>query len=107
MYDLDNYPKWLSSKTSEHFQLVDNCLFEVVADWMSDNPLLVLNEGSSLVFHKEKEFDFRLWDPYSDPSSESESQHGDDESTSIAYHLISPNIFSDFTPFRSWVNFLY
>ena len=33
IYDLDSCPKWLSSKTSKHFQLVDNPLFEVVADW--------------------------------------------------------------------------
>ena len=44
MYDLDNFPKQLSSKTSEHFQLVVNPLFEVVADWTSDNPLFLLNE---------------------------------------------------------------
>ena len=107
MYDLDSCLKQLSSKTSEHFQLVENPLFEVVVDWTSDNPLFVLNEGSSLVCHEEEEFDFRPWDPSSDPSSESGSQQGNDESTSIAYHLISPNIFSDFTPFKSWVNFLF
>lgn len=66
----------------------------------------MLNEGSSLVCHEEEEFDFRLWDPGSDSSSESGSQQGNDESTYVAYHLICPNIFSDFTPFKSWVNFL-
>lgn len=32
MYDLDSCPKRLSSKTSEQFELVDNPLFEFVAD---------------------------------------------------------------------------
>ena len=107
MYDLDSCPKRLSSKASEPFQLVDNPLFEVVADWKSDNPLFVLNEGSSLVCHEEEEFDFKPWDPGSDSNSESRSQQGNDESTSVFYHLISPNIFSDFISFESWVNFLH
>ena len=67
----------------------------------------MIDEGISLVCFEEEEFDFRPWDPSSEPSSESGSQLGNDESTSVAHQLVNPNIFSDFNPFRSWVIFLH
>ena len=106
-YDLDSCPKRLSSKTSDHFQLIDNPLFEVAADWTSDNPLFMIDEGVSLVCLEEEEIDFRPQNIDSDPNSGLGTQLGNDESTSVAYQLFNPNIFSDFNPLRSWMIFLH
>ena len=77
-YDLDSCPKRLSNKTSDHFQLIDNSLFEVVVDWTSDNPLFMIDEGVSLVCLEEEEIDFRPWNADSNPNSDLGTQFGND-----------------------------
>ena len=79
----------------------------MAADWTSDNPLFMIDEGVSLVYLDEEEIDFKPWNTDSDPNSDSGTQLGNDESTSVAYQLISPNIFSDYNSLKSWVIFLH
>lgn len=100
MYDLDSCPKHSSIKTSDHIQLVDNPLFEVVADWTSDNPLFVVYEGIPFDFHEEDDFDFKILDLGTVPSSEYGSQDGGSDLTTIAGHWISPNMVFYFTSYR-------
>ena len=106
-YDLDSCPKQLSNKTSDHFQFIDNPLFEVDADWMSDNPLFMMDEEVSFVCLEEEEIDFRPWNMDSNLNSDSGTQFRNDESTSVTYQLFNPNIFFDSNPLGSWVIFLH
>ena len=54
----------------DHFQLVDNSLFEVDADWTFDNPLFELGTKDLSYSHDEDDPNQRTWDPIAVPNTE-------------------------------------
>ena len=46
-------------------------MFEMDADWTSDNPLFVISEGTLSDCHEGDDFDFKILDPGVAPISES------------------------------------
>lgn len=67
-YDLDNCPRRFLDHREflgelDHFQKMDNSLFEMGAEWTFDNPLFELDEGDTSYSRDEDEIGCRVWDP--------------------------------------------
>lgn len=63
IYDLDSCPNKSSNKILDHFQLVDNSLFEIDSDWTFDNPLFELEEKDPTDLNDEDEIDCKTSNP--------------------------------------------
>lgn len=106
-YDLDSCPKRPSTKVLDHIQLINNPMFGVDVDQISDNPLFEINEDTPLDCHKEDDSDFRIWKHVMIPINEYGSQYENGESNMVVHHWISPSKILDFTPYRSGLDFIH